>query len=55
MMVIMILMKDFTKMSVTTKLLVLKVACEVKCRSEKPALIGPGMKERLKGMFDYFG
>jgi len=28
---------------------------QVKCRSEKPALIGPGMKERLKGMFDYFG
>ena len=38
-----------------SELLVLWIACEVKCRSEKPALIGPGMKERLKGMFDYFG
>ena len=28
---------------------------QVDCRSEKCALIGPGMKERQKGMLDYFG
>ena len=27
---------------------------QVECRSEKCALIGPGMKERHKGMLDYF-
>jgi len=27
---------------------------QVECRSEKCALIGPGMKERQKGMLDYF-